>query len=312
MALLSSNSDGIRLSSGGSKKSISIKGMFKQLFSPSSNDDILIEAITKSCNNTKGSPKEKHINTIIRQMHDNTSDIDGATPDRIVIIFSTLKWLSNNIITNKILTTLLILQHFNPSRMLHRYHEAIPFLQQLIDSEDLIINSINRQYALFLLNKINFHITNGSLLSKFFTSIPTSIKSIPLEIDYSPSISTNELLLIVSMLLSVQNEIIKLINLILSVKTDTTTQNEIFTYQYSLQPIVEESFCVIIALSNLLKKIINQDEKNKSITMSYINQYNDQLESMRSLYMKVGSLSIFNMENNNVIPSVLPEFFPIV
>lgn len=312
MALLSSNTNsGIRLSSGGSKKSVSIKGMFKIFFSPSSSDDILIEAITKCCNSNKGLPKEKHVNTIIRQMHDNISDIDGATPDRIVLICSTLKWCSNNIITNKLLTTILTLQHFNPSRCLHRYNEAIPFLQQMIDADEITINSINRQYALFLLNKTRFHVANGNLLSDFFTTIPTSIKSVPLEIDYSSSISIrNELLLIVSMLLSVQNEVIKLINLILSTKTDNMTQSELYTYQHSLQPIIDESFCVIIAVSTLLKKIVKEDEKNKSITMSYINQYNDQLESIRSLYMKVRSLSMY--KETELIPMSLPEYFPLV
>ena len=72
--LLNSNSDGTRLSSGGSKKAVSIKAIFRQMFGKSisnSDDDILLEAITKCCSNTKGLPKDKHIQTILKQMQEN-------------------------------------------------------------------------------------------------------------------------------------------------------------------------------------------------------------------------------------------------
>ena len=305
--LLSSNSDGTRLSSGGSTKAVSIKAIFKQMFAKSNDDDILLEAVTKCCSNIQGLPKDKHIQTILKLMHSNTSSEDGATPDRITLLTSTLKWMSNNIITNKILTTLLILQHHGPPRYLCRYNEAQHFLQSMIDSDEQKINPLNRQYALLLLQKIIFHNSNGTVLSKFFTTKPVTVKSLIIDTDYSVSISSNEILLIISMLLTIQNEIIKLINIIFSIKD--SNNSEIITYHLSLQPIIQESFCVVVALSNLIKKLFTQEVKNNSITVSYINQYNDQLESLRLLYRRANDIQV--LKENEAIPQTLPEFFPL-
>jgi hypothetical protein len=57
------------------------------------------------------------------------------------------------------------------------------------DSDDKTINSLNRQYALLLLQKIRFHNSNGTILSRFFTTIPTTITSIIIDIDYNISLS---------------------------------------------------------------------------------------------------------------------------
>jgi hypothetical protein len=183
------------------------------------------------------------------------------------------------------------------------------FLQAMIqDSDDKTINSLNRQYALLLLQKIRFHNSNGTILSRFFTTIPTTITSIIIDIDYNISISSNELLLIISMLLTCQNEVIKLMTIIFGIKD--VSSNEIYTYHSSLQPIIEESFCIMIALSNLIKKLTNKEDKNKTITMSYVNQYNDQLQNLRGLYGRANDIEF--LKQNQSIPSALPEFFPLV
>lgn len=314
--LLSSNSDGssggaTRLSSGGSTGAGSFKGSIKAIkrfiFGKSTNDDSLLKAITKCCSDKRGLPKQKHLRKILNQMHSNTDD--GATPDKITLFISTIKWNNNNIITNRLLSTLLILQHHCPSRVLCRYNEAMHFLQAMIqDSDDKTINSLNRQYALLLLQKIRFHNSNGTILSRFFTTIPTTITSIIIDIDYNISISSNELLLIISMLLTCQNEVIKLMTIIFGIKD--VSSNEIYTYHSSLQPIIEESFCIMIALSNLIKKLTNKEDKNKTITMSYVNQYNDQLQNLRGLYVKANDIEF--LKQNQSIPSALPELCPLV